>query len=268
MKPQPLKQKNLFDLEYIRQQAAFMREQNPTNRPDPPKCSVCGDNEGYAVRLDDGREVYRQCDCTKGRNIERRFESSKITFAFRNMNFTAFNLEDVHPLVRDAYRIAQDYTRDFDKIQAERKNSIALLGRPGSGKTHLLMSISNELLDRGKELLYFPYAEGFSEFKNNFDLLDERIRKMQTAEVLFIDDLWKGRDKPTPWQIEQMFIVINYRYMEHKPILVSSERSFNDMMSIDEAVGSRLLEMSNNYRLTLTGGRELNYRISQARDKE
>jgi DNA replication protein DnaC len=206
MKPQPLKQKNHFDLEQIKQQAAILREQNPTNRPDPPKCAVCGDNEGYAVRLDNGREVYRVCDCAKANNVARHFESSKITFAFRSMNFTAFNLADVHALVRDAYRIAQDYTRDFDYIQGDRKNSIALLGRSGSGKTHLLMSVSNELLDRGKELFYFPYAEGLSELKkNNFALLDEGIRKMQTAEILFIDDLWKGREEPTSWQIEPLY---------------------------------------------------------------
>lgn len=231
-------------------------------KPDETQCKICGDNEGYAERLDDGSEVYRECSCVGKRRLHKRFESSKITWAFRMLNFDTFSLEDRPEIVHKAYQLARKYVRDFKNIKAERINSICLLGRPGSGKTHLLTSVANELIDEGAKVLYFPYVQGFNEIKDNLALREARIVAMQDAEVLYIDDLWKGREMPSPFQIEQIFAVVNYRYMEHKPIIVSSERSLEFMIeSIDEAIGSRLYEMSKGYRVNLIGGKELNYRL-------
>ena len=86
---------------------------------------------------------------------------------------------------------------------------------------------------------------------------------MQKAEVLFIDDMWKGRKEPTPFQIEQMFAVINDRYMEKRPVLISSEKDIDQMCDFDEAIGSRINEMCKDFRVLLKGGRELNYRLRE-----
>lgn len=115
----------------------------------------------------------------------------------------------------------------------------------------------------GNQVLYFPWVEGFNEIKDDFSVMEERIRKMQRVDILFIDDMWKGREKPTSFQIEQIFAVLNYRYMEHKPVMISSERDIDQMCDIDEALGSRINEMCKDYRVVLKGGRELNYRLRE-----
>lgn len=166
-------------------------------------------------------------------------------------------------MVQGAYHCARTYLERFDRIREERHNGIALLGRPGSGKTHLLMAVANGLMLRGVSVLYFPWVEGFNEIKDDLSLCEERINRMQKVEVLFIDDMWKGRTKPTDFQIEQMFAVINYRYMEKKPVLISSEKDIDQMCDIDEALGSRINEMCKDFRVILKGGRELNYRMRE-----
>lgn len=253
---------DLNEILEIAQRAKANPNQHSDYKPAAPECLICGDNEGYAERLEDGTEVYKECSCVSKRRLHKRFESSKITFAFRMLNFDAFSLEDRPEIVHKAYQLARKYVRDFKNIQADRVNSICLLGKPGSGKTHLLTSVCNELIDAGVKLLYFPFVQGFNEIKDNLAIREARIVAMQEVEVLYIDDLWKGRELPSPFAIEQMFAVINYRYMEHKPIIVSSERSLEYMIDhIDEAIGSRLFEMSKGYRLNMTGGKELNYRL-------
>lgn len=224
-------------------------------------CIKCQDEEGYLIKLDDGFEVYKQCDCVDKKKIDRAFKSSKITWEFQKKTFDNFILADVSPVVRDAYHCARQYIIDFEQIKGERQNSIALLGRPGCGKTHILCAIANDLMSEGKRVLYFPWVEGFNEIKDDLSMTEERINRMQKVDVLFIDDMWKGREKPTPFQIEQMFAVINYRYMEHKPVLISSERDIDQMCDMDEALGSRINEMCKDYRVILKGGRELNYRL-------
>jgi DNA replication protein DnaC len=207
--------------------------------------------------------VYKPCECAEKKRIDRAFKTSKITWEFQKKTFDNFDLSGRAPIVNDAYHCAQHYVSHFQEIKGERQNSIALLGRPGCGKTHILCAIANALMSTGIQVLYFPWVEGFNEIKDDLSVMEERIRKMQRVDVLFIDDMWKGRDKPTPFQIEQIFAVLNYRYMEHKPVMISSERDIDQMCDIDEALGSRINEMCKDYRVLLKGGRELNYRLRE-----
>lgn len=191
-------------------------------------------------------------------------EASKITDEFRSKGFKNFDKDTVENEVIQAYNKAIRYSRDFEKIRNERVNSIALLGNSGIGKTHLLMAIANNLLARGVEVIYFPWVEGM---ENLLDFKGDRkptIERMQQCEVLFLDDLFKGRDNPTPFQFETAWGILNYRYLNNKPILVSSERSISDLLGIDEAFGSRIAEMTRKYRVVVHGDRDiLNYRLRE-----
>ncbi len=66
---------------------------------------------------------------------------------------------------------------------------------------------------------------------------------MRKVEVLFIDDLFKpiySQPRATDWQVEQIQSVLNYRYLNHKPLLISSELTVDEILDIDEALGSRI----------------------------
>lgn len=161
------------------------------------------------------------------------------------------------------------------EIRHDRVNSLMLNGQPGSGKTHLMTALSNSFMSKKQVAVhYFPYVEGFNDLKDNFDLLERKIDRMKHADILFIDDLFKpakGEPRATPFQMEQMYGVINYRYLNHKPVLVSTELNLDELVSLDEALGTRLIEMSKqrgrdkdkrDYQLTITGNpKELNHRV-------
>lgn len=228
------------------------------------RCSKCKDEEVLLIQREDGREYAVDCICKKDRRIERMMKSSKITKNFQQRTFKNFTKEGRPKVVCNAYDAAWNYVMNFTK--SEEKDSIALLGRSGCGKTHLLMAISNNLISKGIGVVYFPWVEGFNELRSNLDTLDERIRVLQQTEVLFLDDLFKGQEKvpgkePTKFQLEQLFAIINYRYLEQKPILFSSEKTIAQLCGFDEAIGSRIAEMSRNYRVVLAGGIDLNYRL-------
>lgn len=224
-------------------------------------CPICKDQEGSFYNDDNGNEYWRDCECIKKRQIERLMRSSQITEEFQKKTFGNFNTEGRPEVVHTAYQTARKYVIDFPTIKHTRQNSAALLGRPGSGKTHLIMAIANNLIQKGTEVIYFPWVEGFNELKSDFDKSNDRISRLQRAEVLFIDDMFKGREKPTPYQMEQLFAIVNYRYLENLPILASSEKTIAEMCEFDEAIGSRINEMCRDYKVILTGGIELNYRL-------
>ena len=66
---------------------------------------------------------------------------------------------------------------------------------------------------------------------------------------------------------EQMFAVINYRYMNNLPMLISSEKLIEDLIQIDEALGSRIYEMSKDYVIELIG-KKLNYRMRDDNERD
>lgn len=229
-------------------------------------CEKCKDNLGYVVKRDDV-EYYVECECFKNSKPERLFKASQITSEFRGKTFGRWDTAWMEPSVNNAHKCALNYVGAFDKIRNTRNNSVSLLGNSGAGKTHLLMAIANALIDKGVQVFYFPFVEGFNDLKSDFDNLNNRIDKMQKAEVLFIDDLFKGRKENTQFQIEQMFAVVNYRYMNNLPMLISSEKLVDDLLKIDEALGSRIYEMSKNYTVELVGD-NLNYRMRKDSDDE
>ena len=58
-----------------------------------------------------------------------------------------------------------------------------------------------------------------------------------------------------------MFEIINYRYINHLPIIVSSEYDINALLNFDEAIGSRIYEMCKDYLVEIEKDLKNNYRL-------
>ncbi|AST93031.1 hypothetical protein BC6307_18090 [Sutcliffiella cohnii] len=228
-------------------------------------CPKCKDETGY-IGYENGVEVWIRCTCISWRRANRLMKTSEITNEFKRLGFQNFDTENKPDVIKDAYECSLMYYQNFESIKKNRNNSIALLGQPGSGKTHLLMAISNNFIQKKHvPVLYFPFVEGFGDLKDDFDALEEKLEKMKKVNVLFIDDLFKparGKPRATDWQIEQMYAVLNYRYLNHMPILVSSELSVDELCDIDEALGTRIYQMCQDYTVVIKGDRkQLNHRL-------
>ena len=57
-----------------------------------------------------------------------------------------------------------------------------------------------------------------------------------------------------------IFEIIDYRYFNQKPLIISSEKTCEELLYIDEAIGSRIIEMSNGYIVENKGAKS-NYRL-------
>lgn len=230
------------------------------------QCTKCQDQMGY-IELRDGNEVWVRCSCIEWRRTQKMMKASEITEEFRNLGFKNFITEGKPQIIQDIRDCAMTYFQEFESIRNTRTNSIALLGQPGAGKTHLLTAIANNLMKQlNVPVLYFPYVEGFIDLKDDFDKLEEKLERMKTVNVLFIDDLFKpvkGKPRATEWQIEQTYAVVNYRYLNYKPILVSSELTVDELADIDEALGTRIYEMCKEFTVVIKGDRKLlNHRLA------
>ena len=208
--------------------------------------------------IDDG--VANPCECRALRMAEDILNKSGIGKEFRNKRFDNFDFSR-NMAIMQGYKSALEYESEFLDIEDTRCNSIMFLGQVGSGKTHLSMAIANELMDRGIGVIYMGYRDAITNIKQN--MLDSVyynrvMNRYKGARVLYIDDLFKG--KITDSDINIMFELINHRYFNNLPMIISSELSVGRLLDIDEALGSRLVEMTKG-RVVELRGKELNYRI-------
>ncbi|SDW12331.1 DNA replication protein DnaC [Marinococcus luteus] len=246
------------------------------------QCSICKDRTGWLENVE-GVEKWVICPCIRERRTQRLLQFSEITESFRNVTFGQFQTDNVDPQVASMKKAALAYYSNYQDLRKQRENSMLIMGVPGCGKTHILTALSNNLMQRKKiqdengqqsvSVQYFPYVEGFNDLRDDFTLLERKMKRMKKADVLFIDDLFKPvkqwtKDgyqripRATAWQIEQMYAVINHRYLNHLPILVSTELIMEELVDVDDALASRIVQMCKSFLVTITGPKnDLNYRL-------
>lgn len=232
-------------------------------------CDICKDTGTVYYNDTNGAA---QCKCQEVKHYKKIMESSGISDADKSKTVNAYKPKldkdgKEHVKQREAKTLATEYIMNFDKIKTSRNNSIALLGQPGSGKTHLIIAIANALLKQKIGVLYMPYREVITQLKQviNDDVeYQMQINKYKNAPVLLIDDLFKlsVRDgKINESEMRIMFELINFRYLKQLPILVSSEYMASKLIDYDDATGSRIIEMCKG-RIVEMVGKELNYRMN------
>lgn len=236
------------------------------------ECKRCKDELGYLITAEDGtKELWHICECVSERRQKRLLKSSNITEEFQKFDFENFTIANRPQCVLKAYEKAKFYADQFKNIQEQKSRVIGItfLGIPGSGKTHLLTAVANSLLTRGIEVLYFPWVDGSNELRNTVRQkadVQAQIDHMKSVQVLYIDDLFKGRKEPSEFQLEWLFEVVNFRYLNRLPMLVSSEKYIHQILEIDEGIGRRIYERSRDFKVDMIlakgeEGMQLNYSI-------
>lgn len=176
----------------------------------------------------------------------------------------------------EAKKASIKYVEDFSNIMNSTVNGLTLLGQSGSGKTHLIIAIGTALLDKGYKVVYMPYIEALSQLKANImnELYYKKtVSKYKNADLLIIDDLFKdklinGRVQKerslNESDIKHIYTIINYRYTNSLPIVLSSEALPNDLMELDESISGRLFEKSKG-RIVIFDDFKDNYRLKEWR---
>lgn len=118
--------------------------------------------------------------------------------------------------------------------------------RPGTGKTHLAVSIIRSLCESGfinkPKFISSPFL--FLEIKSSFNKENEEpenkiIEKYTKCEFLFVDDI--GVEKCSDWANQIWYMIIDSRYSQMKPTVYTSNLSIGDIASkIDPRIASRL----------------------------
>ena len=140
-------------------------------------------------------------------------------------------------------------------------------GQTGCGKSHICTAILREIAYTGKTIAFMPWVECVRELKKSnfsgkyYELIDKYLK----CDVLYIDDLFKKRrtEELSMTDVSIAFEIINHREQNSKKTLISSELSAMEIVEIDEALGSRIIQMSQGYRINIGKDRDKNFRLEE-----
>lgn len=126
-------------------------------------------------------------------------------------------------------------------------NPLFLYGNSGLGKTHLMHAIGNFIIENSnKKVLYVTSEQFISDFLNlnkkdesgtNFNYIDSFKNKYRGVDVLIIDDIqFLGGATQTQ---QEFFNTFNNLYDDNKQIIISSDRSPDDLKKLEDRLRTR-----------------------------
>jgi DNA replication protein DnaC len=198
----------------------------------------------------------RECQERRNKRVERLLQASRLPL---EKSWSALDLK------RLPTKIVQQARTLLEGSFVDRRENVLVFGQPGSGKTHLLAAIGQELVRSGRKVLFRKCGLLVQELlAAKRDLKLPRILKyMSGYEALVLDDL--GYVQQSREEMEVLFLLLAERYERGSVMLTSNlpfsgwEAIFKDAMTTAAAI-DRLVHHSVIMELNVAS-----YRAEQAR---
>ena len=143
--------------------------------------------------------------------------------------------------------------------KVEQGRGAYICGPVGTGKTHLASAVARLLVDGGTSVRVTDMLGVLAAIKGTYGgdgTEDGVLSRLSRVGCLVLDDL--GKESPTDWTLGQVFRVVNDRYENMRPVVVTTQYGKSDLIrrlakNGDEetavAIVSRLSEMCDKYEL-------------------
>lgn len=244
----------------------FLREKQIDVNLYKPKyeCKECNDT-GY---IQDEKNKSVMCHCLKQKLLNLSYNKSNLS-DIKAKNFDNFNLDlfsnevDIKKYkikcsprqnILNIKNACINFIENFENL--EEKN-LFFCGNTGLGKTYMSNAIANEVLKKGKTVLYQTapvlletIIDGkFNRYKNQNS--DEFYRNVLTVDLLIIDDL--GTENINSMTVSELFTILNTRILNlnNKPTktIISTNLSIEQIFKYyEERIGSRIAGYYNIYQ--------------------
>ena len=212
----------------------FVRRDLPVDHPDFGKSAVCTCRQSQIAQTERQR-LYRLS------NLD----------AFQNMTFETFKVQGRLGLGEAQLRSLQFAFNQAQQFARSPQGWLLLMGGYGSGKTHLAAAIANQVVEMGGPTMFVTVPDLLDWLRFSFEggdsSLEQRLDDIRNVRLLVLDDL--GTQNATPWAGEKLFVILNHRYVNRMPTVITTNLS---MKEIDERISSRLGDPDLVSRLEIT----------------
>lgn len=242
------------------------------------QCKFCGkllDLKDYMALYENNyieniATAYSRCNCEEANKIWKRYDEfiekeklkefnlKQIDKLFQNNNLgkrqlnSTFENYKITNKNKKAYENAKKYANKL--INRETDKGLFITGTYGVGKTYLASCIANETIKNKNTVVFGTLIQLLDYIKDTYKdsaVSDkEYLNLYSSVDLLIIDDL--GKEKPTEWVLEKLFLIVNNRYNNYLPIVITTNYNRNQLRerlcvnknySMVDSIISRLYEM-------------------------
>jgi DNA replication protein DnaC len=118
---------------------------------------------------------------------------------------------------------------------------LMITGGYGCGKTHLAAAIANFAVGMGVPTLFLTVPDLLDSLRFAYDSeetsFEQRFEEIRNAPLLVLDDF--GTQNATAWAQEKLFQIVNYRYINRLPLVVTTNLALDE---IEARIRSRLAD--------------------------
>jgi len=193
-----------------------------------PLCEGTGWKTANASQGGSARSVTR-CDCQLRARSQSLLTAARIPRRYEHCELANYDTDfpGAHPSLAEAHFFATNFAR---KCDPRGDKGLLIIGKIGTGKTHLAVGIIKELiLNRGISCLFYDYRELLKEIQNSYNATVQTteldvLRPVFESDVLVLDEL--GAVKPTEWVWDTVSLILNTRYNDNRTTIITT--NFDD----------------------------------------
>lgn len=184
------------------------------------------------------------CVCRKpdvARSVRERLFSLSHLDELKGLTFDSFKVhgrKGVGELQANSLEWAFNHAGQY---AASLKGWLLLQGGYGCGKTHLAAAIANFAVGMGVPTLFLTVPDLLDQLRFSYDsestTFEQRFDEIRNAPLLVLDDF--GTQNATAWAQEKLFQILNYRYINRLPLVVTTNL---DLDEIEARIRSRLAD--------------------------
>lgn len=134
--------------------------------------------------------------------------------------------------LQTAFNSCQEFARKLN-------GWLLIMGQFGCGKTHLAAAIANQAVSLGVPTLFLTVPDLLDWIRFSYNdpetTFEQRFEEIRGIQLLVLDDF--GTENATPWAQEKLFQILNYRYQNRLPVVITTNQA---METIEERIQSRL----------------------------
>lgn len=171
------------------------------------------------------REELERKAWERKRNLDYRLGSSAIPKRFVDKSFDGYKAVSVGQ--KRALKVCREYVDYFDD-HYKAGRCLMMVGRPGTGKTHLSAAIANAVMRLGDwTAVYRPLGNILHSIRDTYGneatkTEGQIIAALVSADLLIIDEIGASKEKPSDFELAVIFAIVNGRYEDMKPTLIVS----------------------------------------------